>query len=78
MARAINENATDLVGLGRPLAAEPRLCADILSGASKGAKPNAVKEQIQTGASILQIVEVCFLLVYFHSYVAHVFSDCRW
>lgn len=58
MARAITERSTDLVGLGRPLTAEPHLCAQLLSGASTASKPNLMNEQIQTGASISQIGEV--------------------
>jgi len=58
MARAVSGSATDLVGLARPLAAEPHLCADILSGASKGAKPNAVTDQLQTGIAIMQLGEI--------------------
>lgn len=47
-----------MIGLGRPLTAEPHLCADILSGKSKGAKANEVNQALQTGASILQIAAI--------------------
>jgi hypothetical protein len=54
MVRALNERATDMIGLGRPLTSEPHLCADLISGKSTGAKPNLVSESLQTGASIRQ------------------------
>lgn len=58
MAKAITGQACDMVGLGRPLTAEPLLCNDLLSGKVAAAKPNAVNELLQTSASILQLGEV--------------------
>lgn len=78
MARAVSGSATDLVGLARPLAAEPHLCADILSGASEGAKPNVVTDQLQTGIAIMQLGEVCFLFKCFCSHITHTCSDRCW
>jgi hypothetical protein len=58
MAEAINEGSTDLIGLARPLTAEPHLIADLLSGVTKAAKPNLVNPNIQTAASYLQIGQI--------------------
>jgi hypothetical protein len=55
MAEAISSGATQMVGLARPLTAEPYLCRDILSGKSQGAKINKGAHQLTTGLSIIQI-----------------------
>lgn len=55
MVRALDDQATDMIGLARPLTSEPCLCADLISGKSIAAKPNLVDEAMQTGASILQL-----------------------
>lgn len=55
MAEAISSGATQMVGLARPLTAEPYLCRDILAGRSTGAKPSAANPQLTTGLSIIQI-----------------------
>ncbi|KAJ9112703.1 hypothetical protein QFC22_006205 [Naganishia vaughanmartiniae] len=55
MAEAVSSGATQMVGLARPLTAEPYLCRDILSGKSQGAKPNKGAHQLTTGLSIIQI-----------------------
>jgi hypothetical protein len=51
MSSALGEHSTDLIGLARPLTAEPCLCA----GKTSAAKPNHVNEKVQTAASYLQI-----------------------
>jgi hypothetical protein len=58
MVRALDDHATDMIGLARPLTSEPRLCADLVSGKATSSKPNLVDEPIQTGASILQIAAI--------------------
>lgn len=55
MAEAIESGSTQIVGLARPLTAEPYLCKEILAGTKDGAKSNAVPNAIQTGTSIMQI-----------------------
>jgi hypothetical protein len=55
MSSALGEHSTDLIGLARPLTAEPRLCADLIAGKTSAAKPNHVNEKVQTAASYLQI-----------------------
>ncbi|CDZ96185.1 nadh oxidase [Phaffia rhodozyma] len=55
MERAVAESSTDIIGLARPLTAEPCFCRDILSGAISEAKPNKVPTAVQTGTSIAQI-----------------------
>jgi 2,4-dienoyl-CoA reductase-like NADH-dependent reductase (Old Yellow Enzyme family) len=55
MARALADKATDLIGLGRPLTAEPRLCADLLSGKATKARVNHVNEGMQIAASYVQL-----------------------
>jgi hypothetical protein len=55
MAQALTEGATHMIGLARPLTAEPRLCADLVSGKAAGAKPNRVNEQMTTFAAMLQM-----------------------
>lgn len=55
MAKAIKEHTCDLIGLARPLCAEPDLPNLILSGKSKGAKGNEVDSAMQTPAAVLQV-----------------------
>ncbi|GAA98022.1 uncharacterized protein L969DRAFT_46004 [Mixia osmundae IAM 14324] len=55
MAQAIDEGSTDMVGLARPLCAEPDLPKLILSGKSTGARENKVDASKQTPTAILQI-----------------------
>jgi hypothetical protein len=52
MTRAIADGATDMIGLARPLTAEPRICADLLAGRASEARPNLVAEAWQVAASI--------------------------
>jgi hypothetical protein len=54
MNSALAEHSTDLIGLARPLTAEPRLCKQLLAG-QRAAKPNLVDEKVQTASSYLQI-----------------------
>ncbi|KAJ9112636.1 hypothetical protein QFC19_000656 [Naganishia cerealis] len=55
MAEAVSSGATQMIGLARPLTAEPYLCRDILAGKSQGAKPNKGTSALTTGLSIIQI-----------------------
>jgi 2,4-dienoyl-CoA reductase-like NADH-dependent reductase (Old Yellow Enzyme family) len=55
MARALADGSTDMIGLGRPLTAEPRLCADLLSGKASAARENRVNEAMQIAASYVQL-----------------------
>lgn len=58
MVRAIEEGACDGVGIGRPLAAEPYLCKEILEGRVNGAIENLVPLPLNTQASGTQIHQV--------------------
>ena len=55
MAEAIEGHSCDIVGMARPLTAEPYLCRDILAGKTKGALDNLVNPAMQTPAAIIQI-----------------------
>lgn len=55
MSRAISEGACDGVGIGRPLAAEPYLCREILEGRVSGAIENFVPMPLNTQASGTQM-----------------------
>ena len=55
MARAISEGSCDGIGIGRPLAAEPFLCKEILEGRVRGAIENFVPMPLNTQASGTQI-----------------------
>lgn len=55
MAEAIDSGATQMVGLARPLCAEPFLCRDILARKSQGARPNKGNSALSTGLAIMQI-----------------------
>lgn len=58
MASAISSGACHGVGIGRPLAAEPFLCRDLLSGRAIGAIENYVPLPQNTQASGSQIHQV--------------------
>jgi 2,4-dienoyl-CoA reductase-like NADH-dependent reductase (Old Yellow Enzyme family) len=58
MTRALQERSTDMIGLARPLAAEPRLTADLIAGRTKAAKPNLIDDKVFTGAAIAQIADI--------------------
>lgn len=58
MALAIDQGACDGVGIGRPLAAEPYLCRDILAGRVTGALENLVPLPMNTQASGTQLHQV--------------------
>ncbi|KDQ57636.1 hypothetical protein JAAARDRAFT_687188 [Jaapia argillacea MUCL 33604] len=55
MADAILQNTCGIIGLARPLCAEPDLPAKMLSGKSHGANVNVLDSPLQTPAAILQI-----------------------
>jgi 2,4-dienoyl-CoA reductase-like NADH-dependent reductase (Old Yellow Enzyme family) len=57
MVRAIEQHSTDMIGLARPLTAEPHLCADLIHGRSTRAKPNYV-DDFGSAASIIQMGEI--------------------
>ena len=50
MAGAVRTGATDIVGMGRPLTAEPELSALLLAGKTAKAKENLVPAGLQTGS----------------------------
>lgn len=58
MAQAIASNACHGVGLGRPLAAEPYLCRDLLSGRVSGALENFAPMPQITQSSGTQIHQI--------------------
>lgn len=58
MAQAITSNACHGVGIGRPLAAEPFFCRDLLSGRVAGAIENYVPLPQNTQASGTQIHQI--------------------
>lgn len=58
MARAVSEGSCDGIGMGRPLAAEPFLCKEILEGRVNGAIENFVPLPLNTQASGTQIHQV--------------------
>lgn len=58
MVRAIQDGATQGIGIGRPLGAEPYLCRDILNGTVTGAIENFMplpKNTQATGSQLHQI-----------------------
>ncbi|EPQ57037.1 FMN-linked oxidoreductase [Gloeophyllum trabeum ATCC 11539] len=55
MAEAVKQDTCQIVGLARPLCAEPDLPKKILEGKSKGAAENAVESSLQTPAAVIQI-----------------------
>lgn len=58
MVDAIQSGACDGVGIGRPLAAEPYLCKEILEGRVKGAIDNFVPLPLNTQASGSQLHQI--------------------
>lgn len=58
MARAIRERSCHLIGMARPLTAEPRLVGALLIKEKDGAKENKVPGPLQTASSGIQIVQV--------------------
>lgn len=58
MAKAVGEGACDGIGIGRPLAAEPFLCKEILEGRVTGAIENLVPLPLNTQASGTQIHQI--------------------
>ena len=58
MVQAVEQGALDGVGIGRPLAAEPYLCKDILHGKVTGAIDNYMPLPMNTQASGTQLHQV--------------------
>lgn len=58
MVRALQDNACDGVGIGRPLGAEPLLCKQILDGRVQGAIENFVPLPLNTQATGTQLHQV--------------------
>lgn len=58
MAKAVSEASCDGIGIGRPLAAEPFLCKEILEGRITGAIENLVPLPLNTQASGTQIHQI--------------------
>jgi hypothetical protein len=58
MVRAIKDGACDGIGLGRPVAAEPYLCREILSGKITGAIENFVPLPLHTAGSGTQLNQI--------------------
>ncbi|GAA5880378.1 hypothetical protein JCM1840_006196 [Sporobolomyces johnsonii] len=55
MEDALQQGSTDLIGLARPLTAEPYLIKDIIEGKSEGAKENHADGSFTTITSIVQM-----------------------
>jgi hypothetical protein len=55
MAKAISEGTCHMIGLARPLCAEPDLVQLLLAGRSTGARENKFPAHMQTMSAILQI-----------------------
>lgn len=55
MLHAIESHACDGVGIGRPLAAEPYLCKELLEGKVAGALDTCIPMNMTTGSSGLQL-----------------------
>lgn len=58
MVRAVEGGACDGIGIGRPLAAEPYLCKELLEGRVSGAIENLVPLSLNTQASGSQLQQV--------------------
>lgn len=58
MVRAVTDSACDGIGLGRPLAAEPYFCKEILSGRVTGAIENSMPRPKNTQASGMQLGQI--------------------
>ncbi|KAM0753966.1 FMN-linked oxidoreductase [Meredithblackwellia eburnea MCA 4105] len=58
MASAVRMGSCDLVGIARPLTAEPSFCKEILQGKIDGAKKNLMPIALTTASSNIQIVEI--------------------
>ena len=58
MVRALQDDACDGVGIGRPLGAEPLLCKHILQGHVQGAIENFVPLPLNTQATGTQLHQV--------------------
>ncbi|CEQ38980.1 SPOSA6832_00481, partial [Sporobolomyces salmonicolor] len=55
MEKALEEHSCDIVGLARPLTAEPYLVKELIEGKKSAAKDNKVDGSMQTATSIAQI-----------------------
>lgn len=58
MVRALQDNACDGVGIGRPLGGEPLLCKEILEGHVQGAIENFVPLPLNTQATGTQLHQI--------------------
>lgn len=58
MVHAIESNACDGVGIGRPLSAEPFLCKELLEGKVTGALDTYIPMNMTTGSSGLQLHQI--------------------
>jgi 2,4-dienoyl-CoA reductase-like NADH-dependent reductase (Old Yellow Enzyme family) len=58
MQKALNERSCDIIGVARPLTAEPAFSAEIIEGRISAARTNKVPPPLQTPASIIQISQV--------------------
>ncbi|KAE9970090.1 hypothetical protein BLS_005080 [Venturia inaequalis] len=58
MLHAIESHACDGVGIGRPLAAEPYLCKELLEGKVAGALDTCIPMNMTTGSSGLQLHQI--------------------
>ena len=61
MGEALREKSTDMVGLARPLTAEPAFGTALVAGTTLKAKANEVPSALQTGSSVMQIHDVSHL-----------------
>lgn len=57
-AKAIREKSCDLIGLARPLTAEPDLTSNLLQGTKEKAKENLIPTPMQTGSSVMQLADI--------------------
>ncbi|KDE02332.1 hypothetical protein MVLG_07102 [Microbotryum lychnidis-dioicae p1A1 Lamole] len=58
MEQALSDKSCDLIGLARPLTAEPSFSGDLISGKTTAAKENKVDPSVQTVTSIYQIHQI--------------------
>ncbi|KAI1614248.1 hypothetical protein EDD37DRAFT_128270 [Exophiala viscosa] len=58
MVKAVSEGSLDGIGIGRPLAAEPYLCKDLLEGKITGAIENLVPLPLNTQSSGTQLHQI--------------------
>lgn len=58
MNKAIEEGSCDIIGMARPLTAEPYLSKELTEGQKEAAKENHVPSALQTPAAIAQLHDI--------------------